>query len=210
MSKISNSFYPASAGADRIIELLDQRPQDREPDIPLPLSLPRGQVSFAAVSFRYPGTDRPALSEVSFDGARDETVALVGASGAGKSTIAKLLLRFYDPDSGSLRLDGHDLRLSDLRDNVAVVLQETRISSSPSSSAGPIVCVGSRGGVLLRDGELFDGPLIMYAVCHAASRLYDSSRSARCVPIPHMTSLEPPHVQWNLRRRRRIIQLRAE
>lgn len=59
-----------------------------------------------------------------------ETVALVGTSGAGKSTIAKLLLRFYDPDQGAVRLDGHDLRdlgLTDLRDHVSVLLQETLV-----------------------------------------------------------------------------------
>lgn len=82
------------------------------------------------MSFRYPGTSGWALSEVSFHVSPGETLALVGASGAGKSTVAKLQLRFYDPDRGAVRLDGTDLRelaLSDVRESLAVVLQETLV-----------------------------------------------------------------------------------
>ncbi|MFE1771471.1 ABC transporter ATP-binding protein [Streptomyces sp. NPDC059008] len=130
ISGLSNTFYSASAAAERIIELLDQRPQVLQAPAPRTLGRTRGDIEFDDVSFTYPGTARPALSGVSFRVAPGETLALVGASGAGKSTAAKLLLRFYDPDHGSIRLDGNDLRelcLDDLRDNVAVLLQETLV-----------------------------------------------------------------------------------
>ncbi|MEV7924071.1 ABC transporter ATP-binding protein [Kitasatospora sp. NPDC088264] len=130
MSGLGNTFYAASAAAERIIELLDQRPQVTDPATPRPLGRARGGIEFDDVTFRYPDVEAPALSEVSFEVAPGETLALVGASGAGKSTVAKLLLRFYDPDDGAVRLDGLDLRdlaLTDLRENVAVVLQETLV-----------------------------------------------------------------------------------
>jgi ABC-type multidrug transport system fused ATPase/permease subunit len=87
-------------------------------------------VVFDAVSFTYPGATRPTLDAISFTATAGQKIALVGASGAGKSTVGKLLLRFYDPDSGRITLDGCDLRdlqLASLRGNMAVVLQETLV-----------------------------------------------------------------------------------
>ncbi|KPC58440.1 ABC transporter ATP-binding protein [Streptomyces chattanoogensis] len=130
LSHLSNTFFAAAASAERIIELLDQRPQVVDTAGARRLVRARGDVEFEGVSFRYPGTSRWALSGVSFRVASGGTLALVGASGAGKSTAAKLLLRFYDPDQGVVRLDGTDLtdlRLAELRENVAVVLQETLV-----------------------------------------------------------------------------------
>ncbi|WP_250401302.1 ABC transporter ATP-binding protein [Streptomyces cellostaticus] len=130
LSRLGTTFYAASASAERIIELLDQRPQVVEALHPRRIGRARGEVEFDGVRFRYPGTASWALSDVSFEVAPGQTLALVGASGAGKSTVAKLQLRFYDPDRGAVRLDGRDLRelsLSDVRDSVAVVLQETLV-----------------------------------------------------------------------------------
>jgi ABC-type multidrug transport system fused ATPase/permease subunit len=90
----------------------------------------RGEVRFDSVSFRYPGARRDALRDVSFAVGPGETLAIVGASGAGKSTISRLLLRFYDPASGTISVDGNklrDLTVSDLRGNIAVVLQEAQV-----------------------------------------------------------------------------------
>ncbi|MEV6761872.1 ABC transporter ATP-binding protein [Streptomyces sp. NPDC051105] len=130
LSGLGTAFYAASASAERIIELLDQRPQVTEAPEARRIRRARGAVEFDGVWFRYPGTEAWALSDVSFEVAPGETLALVGASGAGKSTVAKLQLRFYDPDRGAVRLDGTDLRefsLSDVRESIAVVLQETLV-----------------------------------------------------------------------------------
>ena len=94
------------------------------------VSLPGGgaALQFDQVRFTYPRRTSPALSEVSFEAAAGSTVALVGASGAGKTTVANLLLRFWDPDSGSVRLAGTDLRklsLDGLRRHIALVAQDT-------------------------------------------------------------------------------------
>jgi subfamily B ATP-binding cassette protein MsbA len=130
LSSMLNSFYAASAGAERVIELLDQKPSVTEMEVAFNLRLVRGYVEFDSVRFGYPGTKRTALLDVSFDVGPGEVLALVGPSGSGKSTTAKLLLRFYDLGAGKIRLDGHDLRdlsLHSLRENVAVLLQETLV-----------------------------------------------------------------------------------
>jgi ATP-binding cassette, subfamily B, bacterial len=130
LSRLVNSFYSASAGAERIAELLDERPAVTEPQLPVRVGRARGRVELDGVWFTYPGAAVPAVRDVSLAVEPGQTLALVGASGAGKSTLAKLLLRFYDPSAGALRLDGHDLRelsLADLREQVALLLQETLV-----------------------------------------------------------------------------------
>ncbi|MGW4878012.1 ABC transporter ATP-binding protein [Streptomyces sp. NPDC004262] len=130
LSGLGTAFYTASAAAERIIELLDERPQVTERAGARRLRRARGGVEFDGVWFRYPGTSAWALSDVSFRAEPGRTLALVGASGSGKSTLAKLQVRFYDPDRGAVRLDGTDLRelsLADVRENIAVVLQETYV-----------------------------------------------------------------------------------
>jgi ATP-binding cassette subfamily B protein len=102
----------------------------RTPDGEIDPPAPRGgsELRFADVRFAYPGRTRPALDDVSFRIPAGATVALVGASGAGKSTIASLLLRFWDPDQGAVLLDGLDLRhlqLDGLRRRIALVAQDT-------------------------------------------------------------------------------------
>ena len=129
-SSLLNSFYAASAGAERVIEFLNQEPSVEAGSWARPIYGARGYVEFDSVSFSYPGTEKPALEDVSFRVSPGEVLALVGPSGSGKSTLARLLLRFYDPDGGSVRLDGHDLRdlsLRSMRENVAVLLQETLV-----------------------------------------------------------------------------------
>jgi ABC-type multidrug transport system fused ATPase/permease subunit len=126
LSSLSNTVFKALAGAERVIELLDERPAVS--DGPARLERVRGAIELDDVWFGY--DESYALRGVSFKAAPGERIALVGASGAGKSTIARLLLRFGDPAAGALRLDGHDLRelqLASLRRNVAVLLQETLV-----------------------------------------------------------------------------------
>ena len=128
LSRLSNTIFSASAGAERIVELLEQEPSVRER--PSAVSFRPGEVVFEQVGFRYPSASTDALRDLSFRIEPGETLALVGASGAGKSTVAKLLLRFYDPDAGRIAVGGRDLRdlrLASLRGNVALLLQETLV-----------------------------------------------------------------------------------
>jgi ABC-type multidrug transport system fused ATPase/permease subunit len=127
---LTNSIFAASAGAERVIELLQTEPGVGEPEQPVSVGRARGELACADVTFAYPGNERPALNRVAFRAAPGQTVAIVGASGAGKSSLARILLRLHDPDAGAVTLDGVDLRripLDELRDNIAVVLQETLV-----------------------------------------------------------------------------------
>jgi ABC-type multidrug transport system fused ATPase/permease subunit len=130
LARLTNTIYAASAGAERVVELLDERPSVRERPRALALRRARGRIAFENVSFRYPGSATDAVAHVSFTLEPGQTLALVGLSGAGKSTLAKLLLRFYDPDAGRILLDGHDLRdlrLASVRANVALLLQDSLV-----------------------------------------------------------------------------------
>ncbi|MGH3794658.1 MAG: ABC transporter ATP-binding protein [Pseudonocardiaceae bacterium] len=128
LGQLSNSLFGAAAAAERIIDLLDQQPTVAAPAHPVRLGRPRGLLRIDRVSFRYPDTAADVLTEVSATALPGQTTAVVGVSGAGKTTLTKLLLRFYDPTQGRITLDGHDLRDIDpeqLRANIAIVLQET-------------------------------------------------------------------------------------
>src|SRR4051812_47707854 len=125
LSQLYTTYQAGMAALDKIFDLLDEEP-DLE-DKPGALELPelRGHIQFEDVTFCY--GDKPALSNVSLDVPPGQTVALVGATGAGKSTLAKLVARFYDPDSGRILVDGHDLRdVSErsLRSQLGIVPQE--------------------------------------------------------------------------------------
>lgn len=109
----------------RIFEILDTEPEVQ--DGPAPLERCEGRIEVENLSFSYPASGRAALQDLSFSVKAGETVGLVGPSGSGKTTIFSLLLRFYDPDRGSLRIDGRELdslRLQDLRRQIGIVPQE--------------------------------------------------------------------------------------
>jgi ATP-binding cassette subfamily B protein len=128
LGQLSGTIFNAAAGAERIIDLLDQQPTVTVPERPVPLPRARGELVLREVGFRYPGADTDAVAGISFAALPGQATALVGASGAGKTTLVRLLLRLYDPASGQISLDGHDLRDLDphqLRANIAIVLQET-------------------------------------------------------------------------------------
>jgi ABC-type multidrug transport system fused ATPase/permease subunit len=130
LTRFAGTVYAASASGERVAELLDQEPSVVQPADARRLADVRGEIELADVDFTYPHASRRALRGLSVSVEPGETLALVGASGAGKSTIAKLLLRFYDPDRGAVRVDGFDLReldLQSLRDHVSVLLQETLV-----------------------------------------------------------------------------------
>ena len=129
LSQVWNEVNAAAGAAGRIAELLTVQPEIRAPQNPLSFPKPmRGAVKFERVSFAYPTrSDARVLENVSFDVKPGERVAVVGPSGAGKSTLFHLLLRYYDPASGSVSLDGVNLREADpaeIRKRIALVPQE--------------------------------------------------------------------------------------
>ncbi len=127
LTEVDNTFQQAIAAGERIFELLDTESEIQDAPGAVALDEIEGDVVFDDVHFRYADGDK-VLHEVSFHIAPGEAVALVGPSGAGKTSIANLLCRFYDPDQGRVLVDGHDLRevkVQSLRQHVAVVLQDT-------------------------------------------------------------------------------------
>ena len=129
LSEVWGELQRAAGATERLVELLKIENPIEEPANPVPLSVPvKGAVSFQDVHFTYDTRpDAPALEGVSFDVAPGETVALVGPSGAGKTTVLQMLLRFYDPAHGRIALDGvpiDGLRLDDLRGQIALVPQD--------------------------------------------------------------------------------------
>jgi ATP-binding cassette subfamily B protein len=130
LTEMWGELQRAAGAMERIAELLAARPAIRAPSQPAPMPARwRGAIEFRGVSFRYPSrTEGWALEELSLEVRSGETVAIVGPSGAGKSTTFQLLLRFYDPQRGSVHIDGCDLtRLhpEELRRQIGLVPQET-------------------------------------------------------------------------------------
>jgi ATP-binding cassette, subfamily B, bacterial len=130
LGRLDHGISSAVAASERIIELLDQQTAVVEPDGARAIGRARGAIEFDDVTFRYPDAHADVLNDVSFAVEPGELLAIVGPSGAAKSTLAKLLLRFYDPTRGAVLLDGTDLRqltLESLREQIAVVFQETLV-----------------------------------------------------------------------------------
>ncbi len=132
LSEMWGEVQRAAGAMERLIELLEARPAIESPLNPVPLTQPGvGEIAFQGVTFRYPSRpDTPAISDFDLHIASGETVAFVGPSGAGKSTTFQLLLRFYDPDSGAIMIDGVNIVEADpsaVRAMVGVVPQETMI-----------------------------------------------------------------------------------
>jgi ATP-binding cassette subfamily B protein len=129
VSEVAEELQRAAGATERLLELLDTQPQIAAPEKPQPLpDPPQATLGLEAVSFAYPSRPgEPALRALTLRVAAGERVALVGPSGAGKTTVFQLLLRFYDPQSGRVLLDGVDVRRADpraVRQRFAVVPQE--------------------------------------------------------------------------------------
>ncbi len=122
----------ASASAERIFEILDAKSDIVDKPDAVKLPQVKGHVKFENVTFRYFSGGEPVLNKVTFEAKPGETIALLGATGSGKTTIINLLPRFYDPSEGRITIDGYDLRdvtLDSLRSQIGIVLQETTLFS---------------------------------------------------------------------------------
>ena len=127
LAQVSNMFQSAAAAAERVFEFLDEEEEDMVAEHPVHLEKTEGAVSFDHVQFGY-NPDKIIIKDFSCDVKPGQTVAIVGPTGAGKTTMVKLLMRFYDVNNGVIRVDGHDIRdfnRSNLRESFGMVLQDT-------------------------------------------------------------------------------------
>ena len=131
LTNFYNTVQSALAAAERIFEILDIKPEIKDSEDAVEIPPIKGEIEFRNVTFGYK-PEHPVLHNISFRIKPKETVALVGPTGAGKSTIIKLLCRFYDPQSGQIMIDGYDLKkvkMKSLRKQMGIVLQETFLFS---------------------------------------------------------------------------------
>jgi ATP-binding cassette subfamily B protein len=127
VASMANLLQSGVASAERVFELLDAEEQVPDPQSPQPLAASRGQVEFEHVSFRYE-PDTPLIDDLSLVASPGQTVAIVGPTGAGKTTLVNLIMRFYELDGGRITLDGVDIAAldrDDLRGEIGMVLQDT-------------------------------------------------------------------------------------
>ena len=131
LAKLNNSLQLGVGAAERIMEMQEVKPTIVDSPAAIPLKVTKPEIKFDHIAFQYnPDDDTKALDDVSFTVPAGKVTALVGASGSGKSTILNLILRFYDPQSGSVRIDGHeiqDLTIESLRNAMALVSQDITI-----------------------------------------------------------------------------------
>jgi ATP-binding cassette subfamily B protein len=164
-----STIQNALASAQRSFEILDQVPEITDRPNARPLERARGEVWFESVSFSYDGS-QPVLEDVSFSVPAGARVGILGPTGAGKTTLVSLLMRFYDPSSGAIRLDGVDLRdyrVVDLRNQFALVLQEPVLFSTtieeniaygrPEATPGEVWAAAEQAGAHGFISELPDG-----------------------------------------------------
>lgn len=131
LAQVSNMFQSMAAAAERIFEFLEEPEEIQTAENPVQLESTAGEVAFDHVSFGY-HEDKVIIHDFTSEAKPGQTIAIVGPTGAGKTTMVKLLMRFYDVNAGAIRVDGHDLRdfnRRDLRQNIGMVLQDTWLFS---------------------------------------------------------------------------------
>ncbi len=128
LSSVNNRIQESSAAADRIFEILDTEPKVKNNSNPLAINSFNNKIEFQNVSFHYDDSDELVLDKINFSVNRGEIIALVGSSGAGKTTLVDLIPRFFDPTEGSITIDNNDIKkikLENLRSLMGIVTQET-------------------------------------------------------------------------------------
>ena len=185
----------AAASSLRIYEILDAPidVSDRPGAVPLPVT--GGRVEFRSVGFRYPGSEREILHDVSFVAEPGQTVAILGTTGSGKSTIVNLLPRFYDVSAGAVLIDGYDVRdvtLNSLRSQIGIVLQETLLFSGT-----------------VRDNIAYGRPAATPEEVEAAARAAQADEFIRALPQGYATIVGERGVGLSGGQRQRIAIARA-
>lgn len=185
----------AGAGAQRLFEILDAEIEVQEKADAVHLEKLNGVVVFDNVYLRYPGDDRDILKGVSFSVEANTTVAIVGATGSGKSTLVNLIARYYDVSQGAVHVDGHDVRdltLSSLRRNIAVVMQE------------PVLFSGS-----IRDNIAYGRPNATLDEVETAASLAQAHEFISALPDGYATEIGERGVKLSGGQRQRIAIARA-
>lgn len=137
LSSVNNRIQESSAAADRIFEILDTEPRIKNIENPIAIENFKDSVEFQNVSFLYDDSEEPVLNGINIKVKKGNVIALVGSSGAGKTTMVDLLPRFYDPTDGKILLDGIDIkniRIEDLRRLMGIVTQETVLFNESARS----------------------------------------------------------------------------
>jgi ABC-type multidrug transport system fused ATPase/permease subunit len=194
LSQLYNTFLAATAALDKIVDTMEIEPTLTDAEDAVPLPPLAGHVEFDRVGFAY-RPDRPVLEELSLVATAGQTVALVGHTGAGKSTIVKLLARFYDPTAGAVRIDGHDLRSvtqASLRSQIAIVPQEGFLF------AGTV-----------RDNIAFGRPEATIEEVEAAARAVGADGFIEALPDGYETRVQERGVRLSIGQRQLLAFARA-
>ena len=185
----------AGASSLRVFEVLDAPLEVQDAPGAVPLPPIRCRVEFDDVHFRYPGDEREILRGISFSAEPGQTVAILGTTGSGKSTLVNLIPRFYDVSGGSVRLDGHDVRdvtLASLRGQIGIVLQSALLFSGP-----------------VRDNIAYGNPAATQEEIEAAARAAQADDFIRALPEGYDTVIGERGVGLSGGQRQRIAIARA-
>ena len=194
LSQLFNTFLAASAALDKIFDVMDTRPELADAPGARPLPPIEGAVELQGVHFHY-GQGAEVLHGIDLTVAAGQTVALVGHTGAGKSTLVKLLARFYDPTEGTIRIDGHDLRdvqVRGLREQLGIVPQE-----------------GFLFAASIRENIAFGRPTATIEDVRAAARAVGADRFIEALPDGYETSVAERGAALSIGQRQLIAFARA-
>jgi ATP-binding cassette subfamily B multidrug efflux pump len=175
VASMANLLQSGVASAERVFDLLDAEEQTPEPARPAAISRPRGRVEFEHISFRY-SPDKPLIEDLSLVADPGHTVAIVGPTGAGKTTLVNLIMRFYELDAGRITLDGvdiTDLRRDALRGGIGMVLQDTWLF-----------------GGTIRDNIAYGNPAASEEAIHAAATAAYVDRFVHSLPDGYDTVID--------------------